>query len=73
MRSELGSINRQALAVRQTGGLMGLFKQYLKIAQSFRVALRQLRGDLVLRGQQVFECWRERVLRLSELYPRNAP
>ena len=36
---------------------MGLFKQYLEITQSFRVSFRQLRGDLLLSSQQVFQCF----------------
>src|SRR5713226_1890814 len=52
---ESRAAQRQALADDGTGGLTGLFKQYLEIAQSFRVALRQLCGDLVLRGQEVFQ------------------
>src|SRR5713226_148537 len=52
---ESRAAQRQALADDGTGGLTGLFKQYLEIAQSFRVALRQLCGDLVLRDQQVFQ------------------
>ena len=44
-----------ALPFGGTGGLTGFFKQSLEIAQSFRVALRQLRGDLLLSSQQVFQ------------------
>src|SRR5260370_32955989 len=51
---ESRAAQRQALAVDGTGGLTGLFKQYLEIAQSFRVALRQLCGDLGFRDQQGF-------------------
>src|SRR6476660_6990280 len=64
---------RKVLPSGGTGVLMGLFKQYLEIAQSFRVTLRQLRGDLLLSSQQVFQRFASvRIRRLIRRFARAA-